>query len=244
MTHPQNEAFGRALVNRIWALMCGRPLISPVDDLPLQGPYPPGLELLARDFAQHDFDLRRLVRAIASSCVFQRDSRSPSGVSEQQEEHWAAFPLTRLRPEQVAGILLQAASLTTIDANSHILVRLGRYEAQQNFVRRYGDTGEDEFSDRAGTIPQRLLLMNGELVSERTKDDLVKNAVTRLAVLAHDNLHALEAAYWATLTRQPLPDEREYFLGRLDAVQGQARRRVLEDLYWALFNSAEFSWNH
>lgn len=50
ITHPDNDAFARAITNRIWALLFGRPLVEPVDNLPLEGPFPPGLELLAQDF--------------------------------------------------------------------------------------------------------------------------------------------------------------------------------------------------
>ena len=58
------------------------------------------------------------------------------------------FPLTRLRPEQVVGALLQSASLATIDSESHILVRLARAIGQNEFVKRYGDAGDEEFDDR------------------------------------------------------------------------------------------------
>ena len=43
VTHPNNKAFARATVNRIWALLFGKPLVSPIDDIPLAGPYAPGL---------------------------------------------------------------------------------------------------------------------------------------------------------------------------------------------------------
>ncbi|MCW5558629.1 MAG: DUF1549 domain-containing protein, partial [Verrucomicrobiae bacterium] len=49
VTHPDNRPFARALVNRVWALLFNRPLHSPVDNLPLDGPFPPGLEALADD---------------------------------------------------------------------------------------------------------------------------------------------------------------------------------------------------
>jgi hypothetical protein len=244
VTHPDNRAFSRATVNRIWALMFGQPLVTPVDNLPLDSPFPPGLDAMAADFAQQGFDLRRLIRLIAATQPFHAGSQHPSGSTLEHEQQWAVFPVTRLRPEQVAGSLLQAASLTTIDANSHILVRLARYEQQNEFVSRYGDTGEDEFSQRSGTIPQRLLMMNGSLVSERTKDDLVKNSVTRNAAVAADDQRAIAAAYWGCLTREPSDAERDYFMSRLARTRGPDRRSVLEDLYWAMFNSAEFSWNH
>lgn len=244
VTHPDNIAFSRAITNRVWALLFGRPLVSPVDNLPLNGPFPPGMETLAKDFRDHSFDLQRLIRLIALSEPFQRSSRGPQAVTARQEETGAAFPVTRLRPEQVAGSILQAASLTTIDAESHILVRLGKHEEQKEFVKRYGDTGEDEFVDRAGTIPQRLLLMNGQLVRERTKDDLVKNAVTRIAALVDSDERAIDTAYWIVLIRRPSINERAYFMERMNEQTGNARRAVLEDLVWALFNSTEFQVNH
>ena len=67
---------------------------------------------------------------------FQLDSRLPGGVSAAHDQNWASFPLTRLRPEQVAGALLQSARLTTINADAHILVRLARFEQQGNFLQR------------------------------------------------------------------------------------------------------------
>src|SRR4051794_30959580 len=67
VTHPKNPYFAKAAVNRVWALMFGRPLVEPVDNLEPDGPVPPGLQILADDFAAHQFDLRRLVRLIAST---------------------------------------------------------------------------------------------------------------------------------------------------------------------------------
>ena len=244
VTHPENVAFRRALVNRLWALMMGKPLIEPIEDIPLNGPFPAGLEALSIDFAENKFDLRRLIRLIASTNVFRLDSRVEGGVTLEQEQHWAVFPLTRLRPEQVAGSIQQASSLTTIDANSHILVRLTRYQEGLDFVERYGDRGEDEYGETGGTIPQRLLMMNGKLVGERTTEDLANNAVTRMAAFAENDDIAIESAYLCVLTRRPSPTEFDFFRERLDGKKGRPRQRELEDLYWSLINSTEFSWNH
>ena len=241
VTHPENMAFSRATVNRMWALMFGKPLVTPIDSIPLESPYPPGLELIAQDFANSEFDLNRLLRVIVASDVFQLDSRADHEITAGHEEHWAAFPITRLRPEQVAGGILQASSLKTIDANSHIIVKLTRFDEQDKFVERYGDTGDDEFDTHGGTIPQRLLMLNGNLVSERTKQDLVMNAATRIAALTRDDEQAVESAYLCVLTRRPSPSETEHFLMRLR--EGK-RNREIEDLFWVLLNSAEFSWNH
>ena len=105
VTDKDNRAFARAAVNRIWALMFGRPLVEPVDEIPLkdslENPYPPGLETLVDDFIAHDFDLQRLIRVIAATRVFGLDSKvsgDRSPLTEKHDQHWAAFALSRLRP--------------------------------------------------------------------------------------------------------------------------------------------------
>lgn len=244
VTHHDNKPFARATVNRFWALVFGRPLVDPVDDLKLHGPFPPALELLSEDFAAHGFDVRRLVRLMVASDVFQRDSRAEFEVTTDHEKRWAVFPLTRLRPEQVAGAVIQASSLTPINGDAHIVRKLMTFGETNEFVLRYGDTGEDEFVDRGGTIPQRLLLMNGELVKERTKENVVLNAATRIAVLTPDPVKAVEVAYLAVLTRRPTPEESAHFVARLTPTRSTERIGALEDLCWVLINSTEFSWNH
>lgn len=246
ITHPENAAFARATVNRVWALLFGRPLVEPVDDLPPEGPYPSPMELLADEFAASGYDLHRLVAVIARSEAFRRSSRSPdpsSPVDAAQEAAWAAFPITPLRPEQVAGGVIQAASLRPLDRSAHILDQLRRYGETADFVRRFGDRTGDEFAAEGATIPQRLLLMNGKLVRERTEPNLLMNASTRLAALSPDDESAVRGAFLAALARHPGEEELGHFARLLAGTKGQERQRALADLYWSLLNSTEFSWN-
>ncbi len=245
IVNPANPNLSRATVNRMWALLFGRPLVEPVDDLPVGGELPPALDLLAADFRTHGYDLHRLVRVIAATELFRLDSADDASIDSAatRDENWAAFPLTRLRPEQVAGALYQAASLATLGPQSPWFVRFALYTGRNDFVRRYGDTGEDEFAAACGTIPQRLLMMNGDLVREKTKSDLF-NASRRIADLAPDDAKAVETAYLTVLTRRPTPLELSHFEGRLKGTKGQERQDRLTDLFWTLLNTTEFSWNH
>ncbi len=247
VTAPGNRPFARAVVNRVWALVFNRPLVTPVDDIPLHGPFPPGLEILAEDFTAHGCDLQRLIRVISLTRVFQLDSRAAEAgqsVAEAADAHWAAFPLTRLRPEQMAGSVIQAASLTTLNAETHVLFRIKRAADLGNFIKRYGDLGEDEFGNQGGTIPQRLLLMNGEIVRGHTDKNPLLNASTRIGTLAPDDAVAVETAYLAAFTRRPTREESQYFAAKLNGTKGDARSEVMADLCWTLLNSTEFSWNH
>ncbi len=244
VTHPDNKAFGRATVNRVWALLFSRPLVEPVDNIPLDDSVPAVMDTLAKDFAEHQFDLRRLVRMIVETDAFQRDSRASFEITPQHEQVWAAFPISQLRPEQVSGSLFQACKLSAIDASSSIFTRLKAFGDGQDFLKRFGDRGEDEFDSEAVTITQRLVLMNGNIVAERTKVDLVNNASTRIAQLVQDDAAAIELLYLSCLNRRPSPQESQRFQEHLADKRGDARQRAITDIYWAMINSTEFSWNH
>lgn len=243
LTDPRNRYFSRAVVQRVWALLFGRPLRGTVETMDLEGSHARALDILADDFAAHRHDLRRLIRVIVATEVFQRDSAAEHELTEEHDQTWAAFPLTRLRPEQVAAGVFQAGFVQTVDLNSNIFIRAFRADSEKEFVRRYGDTGDDEFDSHPTTIPQSLLLMNGQLVYDKTRENF-PNALTRIAQQAPDDRSAIEAAYLTVLTRRPTPEEADHFARRLEGSTGNERQKRLEDLYWALLNATEFSWNH
>lgn len=243
ITDPRNSYFARATVNRVWALLFGRPLVDPVDDLTVAEEMPPALQLLADDFTAHHHDLRRLIKLIIASKVFQLDSAAEHELTDAHEKVWAAFPIRRLRPDQVAYSLQQIGSVQTLNQDTHILWRFLRAASDNEFVTRYGDSGEDEFDGHGGTIPQRLLLMNGALAKEKTKAELL-TASGQIGLMASDDRTAVENAYLGVLTRRPTAEEAAHFEARLAGTTGPAREEVIEDLYWTLLNSSEFAWNH
>jgi len=250
VTHPDNRRFERALANRVWGLVYGRAWISPVDDLP--DPSEPGtppdlLDVLGRDFREHQYDLRRLVFLATTCQAFHLSSMHPayeSGASiDDVEDSLAAFPLVRLRPEQMIGAMCQAASIKTIDQNSHLLTRFLRFIREQDFTREYGDLGELELEERSGTIPQALLRMNGRFANEVSNAGPV-SASGRIAGMAPTHEMAIELAYLCCLTRRPTPEEQAFFLADLTGDEPRPTGQVMEDIFWTLFNSPEFCWNH
>ena len=219
-------------------------MVVPVDNIPLAGPFPVGLELLTDEFVESGFDLKHLIRVITRLHVFRLNSRADFEVTEAHESAWSVFPLVRLRPEQVAGALNQTASLKTINADVSYLVRLQQQSEIDDFVKRYGDTGEDEFGDRSGTVTQRLLLMNGTLSQSRIANGNGSNASARIDLLTEDDEDAIRTAYLTVLTRSPSQAELLYFLKKFRQQPDSQRGRVIEDLFWTLTNSTEFSWAH
>jgi Protein of unknown function (DUF1553)/Protein of unknown function (DUF1549) len=245
VTHTDNKPFARATVNRVWALMFGRPLVDPVDDMSLNGPFPAALETLAEDFAKNKFDMKRLISMISETKAFRRDSRSTDfDVTQEHENSWAVFPLTQLRPEQVAASINQACRLKAVDDDSSIIAQVEKFGYVNDFIKNYGDRGEDEFNAQSVTIPQRLLVMNGGLVEERSRSNPLFNATNRLANIAENDTKAVESAYLATLNRLPSENESKELACYLENKRGEERVQAMSDIYWILLNSTEFLWNH
>ncbi len=248
VTHPDNRRFDRAIVNRVWGLLFGKPYLSdrPVDDLPDPGREEPAeetrvLDLLGRDFRSHGCDLHRLVQIIAATRAFRMDSRAATADPqqlEQAEAAWAVFPVTRRRPEQVIGAMLQANTVRTIDQNSHLIIRFLKFISEQDFVNEYGDLGENELDDRAGTISQALLRMNGEFAHDMAEEEPF-TAPGRIASYSSTPEKLLENCFLACLTRRPTPEEVAHFLPQLED-DNDGPDGVVQDIFWTLFNSPEF----
>ncbi len=257
LTDPRNKRFDRAIVNRAWGLMFGRPFYAPVDDLPDPGdPATRLLDLLAEDFRDNGRRLKWLFQALAASQPFRLDSRLPTDMDggtvevtredlERHELAWAVFPLVRLRPEQVIGAMLQAASVKTIDRHSHLATRARRFFGEQDFVQEYGDLGDEELVEQAGTIPQALLRMNGRLANELISAASGFTAPGAIADASDgDDRLCLATCFEVCVGRMPEAEESAVFLEWLKGTSGQKRYRAVEDIFWSLFNSPEFSWNH
>lgn len=270
LTHRENHQFAYAMANRIWALMFGRSLTPTVDDLRLDQPPHPALKVLATELVDSGFDMRHVIRIIVGSRPFRLASEADFEITPAHETHWSVFPLVRLRPEQVAASVIQAARVKTIDRDSSLVIQLQKFGAVNDFVTRYGDIGEDEFEQESITITQRLLMLNGELVREYGESNPLLNSTSHINLFSRSDAEAIENIYLCVLNRFPDPEEVAIYTDRLnlagaaanesdDAERSAAkpakvglfnrqasrqREQALEDLFWVLTNSSEFSWNH
>jgi hypothetical protein len=266
VTHKDNRRFERAIANRIWGFMFGKPLHEPVDDLlhPIDGETD-SLDILGQEFRARGDRLSILIRIIAQSDVFRLSSNSTADNEETYAEQlkvWSVFPLVRLRPEQVIGSLFQAGHIRTIDQNSNPFVRVQRFGNENDFLNEYGDLGDDELLQQVGTIPQALLRMNGKFTAQQSKVDLF-SATSQVISFSPDNTAIIDNCYLACLCRHPTEVEQSFFLNLLDSTFESAKQNrkensesiplskptrnraaAVEDLVWTLFNSPEFSWNH
>ncbi|MGC3969926.1 MAG: DUF1549 and DUF1553 domain-containing protein [Pirellulales bacterium] len=110
VTSRDNPLFARNFANRYWAYLTGRGLVEPIDDVRATNPpsIPLLLDALARDFTEHNYDVKYLLRTICNSAVYQRASRVTPG--ERENSHFYTHRAPRRLP---AEVLLDAVNRAT-----------------------------------------------------------------------------------------------------------------------------------
>ena len=98
-----NPLLARSFVNHAWALLMGRGLVHPVDEMNSKNPPsdPVLLDWLARDFAAHGHDVRRVLRQIVLSRGYQL-AAWPGPAAAPPPEAFAAAVERPLTAEAIA----------------------------------------------------------------------------------------------------------------------------------------------
>ena len=112
LVSPSNPFFARAAVNRIWYHMMGRGIVDPVDDIRESNP-PSSTELLdalADDFVRHGYDVRRTIRLIANSRVYQLSS-IPNPFNDEDTRYFSHATVRMLSAEQMLDSASRAAGV-------------------------------------------------------------------------------------------------------------------------------------
>ena len=71
LTHAENGRFTRTIVNRFWHRLLGRGIVHPTDSMQSEPWNADLLDFLAADLAEHQYDLKRTLRLIATSQAYQ-----------------------------------------------------------------------------------------------------------------------------------------------------------------------------
>jgi hypothetical protein len=235
MTAPKNPYFARAMVNRTWWRLMGRPIVQPVDDMhEANAPsHPELLELLARRFVESGFDLKFLTRAIVLSGAYQRTSK-PGESADKQVALFGCMSIKVFSAGQLYDSLETisgpAAKVTGID------VRQG---ARSEFTQFFGDSGDPDPTAYRRGIPHLLRQMNSGQFTGRNLDGLV----TRLNSPADRPLEETASDLFLTILSRR-PTENELRQARSYVNRTGSRAGGLRELAWVLIMTSEFSLNH
>ncbi len=242
ITDRSNTEFAEAFVNRVWGHFMGRGIVHPVDDFGDHNPpsHPELIASLTQSFIDADYDIKELVRWITSSEAYLISSAR--GRSRRPEDALFATMIVKpMTPEQLFSSLLVA---TQADQTGDGDAQERRDRWRRQFVFAFANDEATEQNSFDGTIPQALMMMNGNLIREATSckpgnllHKVVGGAVQRGAA---DTI--VTQLYLATLSRPPSKTEAR--AAGMILRNAPNPYEASEDLFWALLNSNEFMLNH
>lgn len=248
MARRENPFFARTLVNRLWGHFLGRGLYNEIDDLRDTNPpsNPELLDALARDFIDHKFDVKYVVRTILNSQVYQLSAQPMPG-NQEDRQNFARYYARRLPAEVLLDAIDQAAGTKTgfsgVSTNARAVdlphEGFGSYFLD-TFDRPRRVTSCECERSTGGTLAQVLLLSNSDEIENK-----LAAGDGRIARLLKDKKplpEAVDELYLAAYSRLPRPEEAAQALGLIARVDN--KQQALEDVLWAILNTKEFLFNH
>lgn len=244
ITAKDNPWFAKMAANRLWALFMGQGIVQPVDDFSDNNPpsHPEVLNLLAEQFAAHDYDLKFLVRTIAATRVYQTSSRQ-THASQADPAQFARTALRGLTPEQFFDSLAEATGFYQPYRTDNPFV-IDDESPRGRFLTLFRDENDSPLMKET-TILQALAMMNGDFVDNATSldDSQTLRAIADFPLMSDDE--KLDTLLIAALSRKPTESERATFGKYLkDGGTNKNPQEAMADIFWALLNSSEFLLNH
>jgi len=279
ITDPSKPYMARAFVNRMWGHFFGYGFTRPVDDMGPHNPpsHPELLTYLATQFRESGYDVKRLMRWITLSEAYSLSSQfgEKNRIDKPGAGNTPLFSkmyLKQFTAEQLYDSLLIATEADKAGRTSGAAQKQRRAWLRQ-FVQAFQTDENNETTTFDGTIPQALLMMNGQLVQSAVSGaqggflrkvldapggDLRRAKETRprrrprtraaLERLRKQQAKAIpkriETLFLVALARKPT--EKELQALNTAYQEGGYTDPVagLQDLFWAILNSNEFIINH
>jgi hypothetical protein len=245
----KSEYLGKEIVNRMWAHFLGYGFTKPIDDI---GPHnvpshPELMDGLAKEIRLRSFDLKELIRWIVLSEPYSLSSRFGSKNRKDdpalgEKPMFSHFYLRQMRAEELYESLLVATEAHKTGA-TYEEQEASKREWLSQFNIAFGTDENDETTTFNGTIPQALMMMNGDLVNKAISIDKGSFLARVAADSKLANSAKINYLYTAALARKPTKDE-VYAANTLVQLRKGDTAAAMQDIWWALLNSNEFILNH
>jgi hypothetical protein len=249
LTAKDNPFFAKSTVNRMWSYFFGRGIIDPVDDIRASNPAsnPALLDALTKDFLDHEFDLRQLMRTIANSRVYQSGIATNEWNQNDTENFSHATP-RRIGAEALMDALALATGVRPVFPEAPPETRAEQvadpHIGKDGFLDLFGRPSREsscECERRSDlSLPQALNLVNGRTISDAVAD--ANGRVAKAILSGRPDADVVTELYLASLSRPPVAAELQSGVKYLQSGGGRAARA--QDLLWALVNSKAFLYNY
>lgn len=236
----EHPLLARAMVNRLWAMLMGRGLVHPFDEMDSahEVAHPQLLDLLIDDFRSHGYDIRRTLRAMAASRAYQLVARKPEGLDD---------------PATFAWYLERPLSAEQFTRSLQVAV-LGPSEPSPQLTAAVREAMPEVLPDESVTgIAEPLFLSNGPALQAAIQEACEgPHPLAAMAALP-TAIDTTAALFLATLGREPDSDEASTVAAFLTVGESGSAAQAepaaippsrLAHAAWAIVTSAEFRFNH
>ena len=239
-----NDQLARAFVNRTWAHFHGYGFTRPVDDMGPHNPpsHPELLDTLTAQFVESGYDVHRLIRWVTgarayglTSVATRENAADDPGAGEVPL--FSHMAVKRMTAEQLYDSLLVATNAAGAAGVDYEAVEAQKREWLQQFVTAFGTDELTEATTFNGSIPQALMMMNGELTAAAVGGE-PGSFLNRVLTEEGDPREAVERLFVAALGREP--SRKELTAASRLIAGSETPLYGYQDLFWALLNSNEF----
>jgi len=249
------DNFAQAAVNRMWGYFFGRGIVNPIDDFRSTNPptHPDLLAALGRDFRDHGYDVKYLIRLIVNSRTYQLSS-IPNETNGQDETNYShALP----RPLDAEVLLDGVTSVTGVPADFVESIEGGQngiappgtraiqleYPAmyKSRFLEVFGRPFRDTLPDRKDnpSLAEGLDMLVGSTYTKSLTGE--GSRLDRLLKSGRSDRDIVDELFLAAFARTPTEKE---FAGVEALASRRPREAAMKTLVWALISSREFAYNH
>jgi hypothetical protein len=249
LTSPENPHFARSMTNRIWSYFFHRGIIDPVDDLRTTNPpiNPNLLDALTKDFIEHKFDVRHLMRQVVLSEAYQRTS-VPNETNEHDILNFSHSIPRRIPAEALLDSLVQSTGIPEAFAGApagFTAAQLPDANVKSEFLNLFGkpqrmEACECERDDGANML-QALHFINGKSILNRVT--AANGRANQLAAKKLTDEELVDQLYLWSLARHATAEETDLGKRFLGAYEGK-KNEAVEDMMWVLLNSRDFMLVH
>jgi hypothetical protein len=238
----------QAIANRMWGHFLGYGFTKPIDDTGPHNPpsHPELLTFLGKELRANSFNLKELIKWITLSEAYGLSSRgTPNNKADDpllgESPKFTHFYLRQMRAEELYESLLVATEAHKTTKSYEEQEKLKRDWLSQ-FVLAFGTDEGDEATTFNGTIPQALMMFNGDLIKQATAIDK-GSFLGRIAASNMSPAAKIDYLFVAALGRKPNAAELGIANKLVVARKGDTAA-ALQDVWWAVLNSNEFIMNH
>jgi len=214
LTRPDNPFFGRIEVNRIWAHLLGQGIVDPPDDF--RDSNPPSntalLNALAKDFADHKFDRKHVIRTILNSRTYQA-SFEPNEFNKDDSKYFSHYQPRLLSAEQLLDAICHVTAIPEVFGSLPPGTKATHLPApdlvKNEFLKIFGQPERQTVCEcersSESNLGMAIQFFNGPLIYNKLRDE--KNRFRHLITASMSDEQIISELHLAAVCRPPTEKE-------------------------------------